>query len=230
MSEQNSPAVMDPEARTRVLKWAKDSTITRIESERQYGTVVSLVKLVKVKWKAVEEERMKITAPINTSLKAANDFFRDPLARLKGAEIALKSAMKAWDMAKEKAALEAQKELEAKADEERKKLQAKADEERKAGDHDAADMTQAIAQTVAAPRPAKTTAPSTGVSYRDQWTAHVNSEEGRLEFLKWALEKKRFEYLLVDVSLLTKEAQASRGTRKWPGVRIIHNRVSSIRA
>lgn len=74
-----------------------------------------LVKVIKTRWKEIDEERTGIVKPINDSVKRINDRFREILAPLTDAEAAVKRQMLTFQQEENRKAEEARREAERKA-------------------------------------------------------------------------------------------------------------------
>lgn len=89
----------------------------------------------------------------------------------------------------------------------------------------AAETKEQIAETVVAPVIAPTVNKG-GVYGSDKWTVEIKSKK---DFIQWAIAHDSLEYVLVDEKLLTKEAQATKGVRQWPGAVITKSYGGGIR-
>lgn len=118
---------------------------------------------------------------------------------------------------------------EAKDDEERQRLMKEADGKLKAAENSAAEANaqESVAATVVAPV-APLQAPSARKGFYGVKTYQAILDDKKA-FVRWALETGALEYITVDVALLTKEAKATKGVRKWPGIRVTTGEGSRMR-
>ena len=103
------------------LSSAKDLVI---DSADMYQIAAEELREIKAMQKRVEEQRTKITVPLNAALKAVNDLFRAPAAFLVQAEAAVKKPMVEWTTEQERLAAVARREAEEQARKERERLAA----------------------------------------------------------------------------------------------------------
>jgi len=184
-----------------------------INNQEDYELAAKIIKEVKSRLKELEEERKKITKPLDDGKKAVMDLFRKPLELLETAERKLKAAMNKYVTEMERKAREEEERLrklaEAEAEKERKRLEAqikKAEEkgkvdkveELKAKQEEIIPITPVIMPQVENPK---------GVSYREKWYAEV------IDF-----KLLPDEYKLPNQQALDKVAQATKGSLQIPGV------------
>lgn len=134
---------------------------------------------------------------------------------------------------KEEAARRAQEEAERKAREsqnaeERKRLEAEAERRRREADKAAAaaETKEQIASTVVAPTVESPVVGARGMYTVDKYTAQV---EDKKAFLAWVIQSGMLEYVEVNESMLSKEAQSTKGARQWPGIKVVKSLDSRMR-
>lgn len=210
-----------------------------IECQDTYELAADELKAIKVKAKALEDQRTSITGPINKALKAVNDLFRGPGDYLAQAEKIIKNKMldytteqeriAAAERARVEAAVRVERErlareaaeAEAKAQAEAAALIAagnteKAAEVQAAAAIEAASMT-ATAEVMTAPVIAAPVAKVAGVSTRSVWKAEVTNKAA---LVAWVSANPQFLNLLdVNASALNQMAKAMQDTMQIDGVR-----------
>jgi hypothetical protein len=85
-----------PEAQSRLVSF-------EIVSDEYQDFAAQLLREVKAEWSAVEEERKKITKPLNEATKATNALFKPVLGALESAEQILKNKIAGYLQAKQNA-------------------------------------------------------------------------------------------------------------------------------
>lgn len=105
--------------------------MVEIHSQPQYEKAAITLKTIKAFSKQLEEERTKITKPMDAAKAAVMNLFRKPAKILEDAEQAVKSAMITYDNEQEKIRLEKERQArEAAAREEARQRKIKEDQER----------------------------------------------------------------------------------------------------
>ena len=201
-----------------VLDNAKEIVVT---DQGQYEYCADALKDIKSKSRDLEDERKKITVPIDAAKKAIQDLFRRPKEALIEAESILKKAMIIYTDKQEKKRREEQAKLEAKAAVDRKKKEDQAEEWRKKEEDlraegkddqadkaaDKADEREVEAEQVIAPVAAPKVDKVAGLSYKDNWFAEVAD---------FALLPDT--YKLPDMVKLNKQAKATKDSVPVPGI------------
>jgi len=95
----------------------------KINCNEQYEQSIDVLKKIKLQIKELEDERKKITAPLDATKKAVMDLFRKPLTALEGAEEIIKRSAFAFVQKQEQARLDEEKKLRDKAEMERLMLE-----------------------------------------------------------------------------------------------------------
>lgn len=124
------------------LSFANDWKITDADT---WQMAADELQGIKRRQKALEEQRVSITGPLNQATKAINALFAGPQGVLTQAEGILKHAMTNYTLEQERIALAARREAEARAETERKRLEAEAAEAARVA-AEAAALAQAAAQ------------------------------------------------------------------------------------
>jgi uncharacterized membrane protein YqiK len=117
-----------------------------IDSPESYGLAADELKAIKARANTLEAQRVAITGPINTALRAINDLFRGPAELLTQGEKMLKSKMLTWDQEQERIAAAARRRAEEAAAAERRRLE----EEAAARQREAEAQARAAAEAQAA--------------------------------------------------------------------------------
>lgn len=121
----------------------------------------------------LEEERTKITSPLNASLKAVNSFFRKPAERLAEIERIIKQRLRSFDEEQERKRRLEQARLDAEADAERRRLQEIAARATERGQEGKAQKFEERAERIVAPTAQLATPKVTGLAKRDNWVFRV---------------------------------------------------------
>jgi hypothetical protein len=141
-----------------ILALAKSVTI---KTQDQYENAALTLKDIKAKAARLEEERKKITTPLDTAKKAVMDLFRKPTDFLAEAERIIKGSMITYSNEQERLRLEAER----KAQEAAKK-----EEERKGNTEKAEDLRQQAQETfVPAPAVQSSFQKAAGTQERIVW-------------------------------------------------------------
>ena len=170
---------------------------------------IAAAELVTIKGRAKEldEERKRITKPMDDAKKAVMDIYKPAIERLGQAETALKDAISNYQKEQRRLADLAAAEAARNAREEAQKLAAKAEKlEAKGKTEDAEAMRNVAAMTVAAPVTVAAPTKLAGVSSRKVWKASVTD---RAAAIKAMADNPAYQHLLtIDESALNKLAAA----------------------
>ena len=184
-----------------------------INNQEDYELAVAITKEIKARLKELEEERRKITKPIDEGKKAVMDLFRKPIEMLEEAERKLKDAMNEYVSKMEREAKEEEERLrkiaEAEADKKRKKIEAQIKKAEEKGDTEKVEELKAKLEEIIPITPVimpQVENPK-GVSYRERWYAEV------IDF-----KLLPDEYKLPNQQALDRVAQATKGSIQIPGV------------
>ena len=185
-----------------------------ISNQTDYENASVILKDVKSRYKELDEQRKKITKPLDDAKKAVMELFRTPLELLDKAENKIKGLMVSYTTEQERKAKEEQARLQKLADQEaerkKKLLDAKIERAKASGKEEKAadlEMQKETIVPIVAPVITPTIETPKGVSYRDKWYAVVIDEK---------LIPR--EYLVVNMEALNKIAGATKGTLKIAGV------------
>ena len=207
------PIPPEAENATKAALAYAEAVHVEVTTPDQYLSAGDVLKQVKARGKALEELRVKLTAPILAAKKNIDEMFRNPIARLSLAEGQIKSAMVFYD-----------REVQRKADEERRRLQAEADAkaeaERKRLAEAAAKAREEKAAEVQAPQ-VQVTVPVVkvgGTQMRDCWKYRVVNAD---------LVPR--EFLAIDEKKLGQHARANRDTVPVAGVEFYNEPTMAVR-
>jgi hypothetical protein len=230
MSDQQTIVVAQPEPQllaqaSDMLQIAKSYEVTCSEMRESASDDLKRVKALA---KDLDEQRKRITRPLDEAKSRVMELFRAPLSYLEQAEAALKRACLTWD--KEQDRLQRQREIEAqrKADEERKRLAAAAEKEKAAGNTETAHAINQAAQFVT-PIPVQREQPKiAGEQHREVWRAELLD---LVELARAVADGKASpENLLPNMPVLNSQARALKGSLAIPGVRAVSEQVLASRA
>ena len=226
-----------------------------VRSPHEYEQVSGFLSQVKAKANEIDGHRKYLKEPFLEGGRRVDEFFRAPLLRLKEAETEAKKKLLNYEAEQRRIAAEEQRRLEeearkkreafeAKARKEREdadavagEMQRKADEARAAGDlaesvrlrnqadkvveksEAKAEAIQSKAEQVVAPKVEAYIPPVVGQFSKTVWKARVLDQKAVPE-----------EYKVVDVAMLDKLAQATKGKVPVAGVEFYSEQIMSARA
>ena len=226
-----------------------------VRSPHEYQQVSGFLSQIKTKFNEIEGHRKHLKEPFIEGGRRVDEFFRAPLQFLKDAETAAKQKLIGYETEQRRVAAEEQRKLDEKARKEREALEAKAraerekadaeareiqrraDEARAAGDlaesvrlrnqadkiveksENKAEAIQNKAAAVVAPRVEAYIPPVVGQSSRAVWRVRVLDAKAVPD-----------DYKVVDIAMLDKFAQATKGKVAVPGVEFYPEQVMSARA
>lgn len=130
------------------------------------------LQLNKALQKEIEDERTKITKPINEGLRNTNTLFKRMSTPLEDAEAEMKAEASRWDRSQERIRIAAAAEAARVADVERKRLESEAAKQRDAGNAETAHAIAEAARFVA-PIPVPAAPKIAGESTREHWHAEI---------------------------------------------------------
>lgn len=239
-----------------VATQTKDQALTLlVRSPHEYEQVSGFLSQIKTKFNEIEGHRKYLKEPFLEGGKRVDEFFRAPLQFLKDAETTAKQKLLGYEAEQRRVAAEEQRKLDEKARKEREALEAKARAKRERGDKEAAEIKrkadearaagdlaasvtllnqaskivekseakaeaiQSKAEQVIAPRVEAYIPPVVGQSSRAVWKARV-------------LDAKQVpeEYKIVDIAMLDKLAQATKGKVPVAGIEFYSEQVMAARA
>lgn len=195
-----------------------------IETVDQYSASAETLKAIKAKRSALDEERKKMTRPLDDTKRRIMDFFKAPLDYLDKAEAVIKKAILGFEQDQEKKRVEEEKRLKDLADKEaerqRKLLEKKAEKAEEKGDAGKADELRQQATEVIAPvaRVESFVPKVAGMSTSTVWKYRITDEK---------LIPR--EYLVVNETMIGQVARATKGTLAIPGVEIYAEEIKSVR-
>ena len=188
----------------RVLAVAKSISV---DSNEMAEIAAAELTTIKGRVKELDEERKRITKPMDDAKKAVMDIYKPAIEKLGQAETILKAAITSFQNEQRRLADLAAAEEARKAREEAQKLAAKAEKlEAKGKTEDAEAMRNVAAMTVAAPVTVAAPTKLAGVSSRKVWKASVTD---RAAAIKAMADNPAYQHLLtIDESALNKLAAA----------------------
>ena len=201
---------------TRLAQRTQTYSIQNAAAYTAAGEELTRIKGLK---KAIEAARVRITKPLNDALRATNDLFRQPAARLTSAETAIKRAMVDYDEEQRRRAAEEQRKLEEAARKEREKLEARAAKAEASGKLTKAEDLAMQAAMVHAPVVQADAPKVSGISTRMLWKFDIEDEA--------AIPR---EFLMVDTKKIGRVVAAMREDAKIPGVRVYAERSIAARS
>jgi len=194
-----------------------------IATVTDYEHAGDLLKQIKGRAKAIEEQRVELTKPINQALRKINDLFGRPLDLLKKAEAALKSSMLAYQQAQERKRREEELRLQELARKEearlRKLAEAKAVKAEAKGETDKAEEIRESVQSIPVPTVQVETPKVAGISTRTIYRAEVFDLMALLNAVVAGVVPT--EAILPNDKYLSQTARALKDAMKWPGVRVL---------
>ena len=212
-----------------------------VRNEADYNRAAMFLTEVKAKSKLVEEERVKVSKPMNDALRAHNDLFKRLSGPLDMAEFTVKRTMSEWfaeqkriqDEVARKAAEDARRREEA----ERAKLQRQAEAATAKGRTEKAEELQQQAASVYiepayVPEPADTTVvlPGGSVTMRQDIEVEVVDPYQLLEAIM--KDELPLAWIKIDTQAIKRRAKADGlmpGAKSIPGVRIKPALISAVR-
>lgn len=201
------------EQSTDVAILCKNAEIT-ISNQGDYDSAAIVLKQIKARSKELDEQRKKITKPLDEAKKEVMSLYNEPLLHLANAESFIKSRMIDYTAEQERKAREEQMRLQKLADAEAAKQKKILDE--KIARAEASGKLEKVEELkeqkenvtpIVVPVVAPQIEKPAGVSYRDKYTAEV------IDF-----KLLPDEYKLPNQSMLDKMAQSSKGSIPIPGV------------
>ncbi len=203
---------------------------TRIDSPDMLNVVADELKTLKARAKALEEQRVAITKPLDEAKKAVMNLFRPALEYLGQAEYVYKGAIADYQRRIAEERRREQAAAEERARKERERLEALAAKQAAAGKEERAAETLARAEAAAlAVAPPTMEAPkAAGISTRKKYSAEVVD---KAELLRFVLATPMFMNLIVvDQSALNKIAAAQGEAFALPGCKLHVETIVAARA
>jgi len=180
-----------------------------VTTAEHYESGAEVLKTIKGLAKEVEDQRKKITSPLDQAKRQVMDLFRPLTESLAGAERKLKQRLVAWSSEQDRIRREEQRKAEEKARRERERLTKQAEEARQKGREDRAQTLEDRAvSTVAAPPPPA--APKVaGVQTRTVWRFRITDPA-----------KVPDKYKIVDEKRIGGVVRALKGDTEIPGIEV----------
>lgn len=193
--------------------------LVEIKSPAQYTHAVDTVKEINAKVKELEKKRRAITQPMDKAKKEVMDLFRTPLEALEEAKKIFNRALVVFNDEQEKKRKAAQAKADAEAAEkarkEKERLEARAEKAEEKGQTEKAEVLREQAESAAPFGPVvPTQAPAPkGLHYRTTYEGIVVDKT-----------KVPLEYLEVNMSLVNKVLNASKGQLQITGIKVKENK------
>jgi len=168
---------------------------------------------------AAEQERKRIEEQ-----RLRNEEIRKERERI---EAAAREKRRKEEQAREEEEKARREAMEAEDAKERERLERLAEKKRQEAEKAsaAADAQESIAETVVAPTKQKPLKKA-GVYTVDKFEVKVQDAK---KFIEWVVKTEMWEYLIVNESLLNKEAANTKGARQWPGIKVIKSQTAKMR-
>jgi hypothetical protein len=202
-----------------VLRQAEALTIT---SDADFQDAAVTLREIASRLKDIDEERRRLTQPLDESKRRIMDLFRPALEQLDRAQRLVKACIADWTQQQERARrLREAEEAEA-ARKRAAQLQAQAERAAAAGHHEKAAALEGAADNITPPEiPEPAKAP--GVSTRESWSAKVVDVVALIQAV--AAGTVPAEALSVDMTFLNRMARALKGSLNYPGVEAVKETV-----
>lgn len=197
----------------RLVAFSKEFVIDCPELKEAAGSDLTVIRKM---IKTADENRMKLTRPLDDAKKGIMTVYKSVTDLLDEADGIYKNKIKAYDAAEREKAMQLQRQLEEQARKEREKLARKVAEAEKAGQVEQAAALQIVAETVVAP--IINTAPPkvSGVSSRKNWKGRVTD---RLALIKAvAAGQVPDDVIEINDAALNRYAKAHESRLSFPGV------------
>lgn len=174
--------------------------------------------------KLLNEQRMKLTRPLDTAKKAIIDFFRKPVELLEKAESVRKRAIIDFQKEQDRIRREAEAKLQEEARKKAEALAAKAEKADEKGKSGKAEELRLQAEATKLNVPLIAPAPKiAGTTIRTIQSAEVTD---KMELIKYIVKNPNFAMLLTpDTKMLKQLATSTKGTLQIPGVRFYSEQV-----
>jgi hypothetical protein len=191
----------------------------KVITPQDYESLASLVKDIKGRWVAIDEERKKLKRPIDAAAAAVQNFFKAPLDALQRAEVLGKNKLAVYFQAQQKIQREQQAMADAKSRAERERLEARAAVAAEKGNDEKAQALQDSANAIVAPTILREVPNVSGVSTRTI---------KRFEIIDASLLPR--EYLMPDEKKIRGVVAALGFDANIPGVRVYEDTVIAARS
>jgi tetratricopeptide (TPR) repeat protein len=233
--------LISPEERAAIIQPAQhelsEAQTFAIVEARDYEAAGDRLKAIKGAQKLLEEKKRTLLNPVNATLKAIRDLFREPEETLVVAENLYKRAMIGYQQEQEDLRRAEQKKADEAAERERKRLEKEAREieeravaARQAGDirkaeklEKKADLKTDTAAAVVAPVIQREPPRVSGVATRENWYALVVDFKALVDAV--AAGTVPLSALEPSMKVLNAQAKSLRKEFNWPGVRACRDNI-----
>ncbi len=181
-----------------------------IRDQVGYEEAAIALKQLKARMSTLEDERTKITKPMDAAKKAVMDLFRRPQDFLIEAERIMKNAMITYSNEQERIRKAEQARQDEIARKERERIETQASKAEAAGKTEKAEALQEKAQMIAAPVVESTVEKTSGISYRTVY-----------EFEIVDVEQIPREWMVPDLKAIGGAVRSTQGKINIPGVKAI---------
>jgi hypothetical protein len=189
----------------------------RINDENDYVAAAELLLDVTKRKKELEELRKNITRPLDDSKKKVMDLFRPAVVRMEGAEVALKGAIRQYQIEQEQKRADQEMLLRREYDQKVKEVVEESNKFFEQGQISQAN--EALATIPPVPVVIASPKASAPVSTRKTWKAIApRTPDELINFLLYVANTGMWNLIEVNQQALNDLARASRGTVKVPGV------------
>jgi len=199
----------------------KDSQFIVVQNQHDYDEVNIVLKNIKVKFKALEEERKKATIPLDDAKKVIMDWFRKPLERLQLAEKTIKDAILVFYRKEEEKRQAEEKRIRELQEKETERLRRRAEKAEEKGQVEKAEelKEQAIVKEGITPIVERTFEKAKGVSTKTVWHYRIID-----------INKVPREYLVPNDKMLNDVASATKGMLQVGGVEFYSEQILAVRS
>jgi DNA repair exonuclease SbcCD ATPase subunit len=191
----------------------------KIIDQASYESAAGLLKTIKDMAKRLEEERKKITSPLDVAKKAVMDLFRSPSEKLSESESKLKSLMLDYQEVQDRIRREQEAKLQREAEKKQRELEDRAQKAEESGKTEKADELREKAAMTVAPTLAPNVQKVEGLSVRETWSAEVTDMTALVKAV--AEGKAPMNFLTVNTTVLNAQARATKDSLSFPGVKFI---------
>ena len=198
-----------------------------IDTPEMLDTAADELKKIKAKSKDLEDQRKRMTKPLDDSKKQIMDFFRGPLQFLADAESAIKRAMLTFSREQERKRQEAEAAAREKARKEQERLEARAKAAAEKGQEEKAEQLMQQAESVPVPIVPQAAQAPAGISMRETWRAEVVDKMALIKAV--AAGEVPDLVLIVDMKVLNAQARALKSALRYPGVQAVSEQTVAAR-
>lgn len=188
-----------------------------VTNQAQYETAADVLKTIKQMAKVLDEERKKITSPLDATKKAVMDLFRAPTDKLAIAESTIKNRMLTYQTEQERIRREQEEKLQREAEKKQREIEERAKKAEESGKAEKAQELREKAASIVAPQIAPMVNRVAGLSTRETWSAEVTD---MMTLVRAVAEGKApLNFLEANMTVLNAQARATKDSMAFPGVK-----------